>query len=182
MGYVASKEVAQLYVKNCDTKVLRPIREFKGFEKIELAPGETKTVTFTLNKRSFAYFDERIHDWAVPSGTYQIEIGKNSRCIELSAPVEVTGNQILPDEYDYDSVTEDLLEDPRIAEYVKGYLAVFGNDREKTDVEKESMNEEMEYASMMYSPLRSGIYFSGGKFKYDDIDEFLEEINKIIKK
>ena len=44
------------------------------------------------------------------------------------------------------------------------------------------MNEEMEYASMMYSPLRSGLYFSGGKIKYDDIDEFLEEINKIIKK
>lgn len=182
IGSVTSKEVVQLYVKNCDTKVLRPIREFKGFEKIELAPGETKTVTFTLNKRSFAYFDERIHDWAVPSGTYQIEIGKNSRCIELSAPVEVTGKQILPDEYDYDSITEDMLEDPRIAEYVKGYLAGFGNDREKTDVEKESMNEEMEYASMMYSPLRSGLYFSGGKIKYDDIDEFLEEINKIIKK
>ena len=182
VGSVTSKEVVQLYVKNCETKVLRPIREFKGFEKIELAPGETKTVTFNLNKRSFAYFDERIHDWAVPSGIYHIEIGKNSRCIELSAQVNVIGKPILPDKYDYDSVMEDLLEDPRIIEYVKTYISNMSDEREKSDVEKESMNEEMEYAGLMYSPLRSGLYFTGGKIRYDDIDEFLEEINKIIKK
>ena len=182
VGSVTSKEVVQLYVKNCDTKVLRPIREFKGFEKIELVPGETKAVTFNLNKRSFAYFDERIHDWAVPSGTYEIEIGKNSRCIELSAPVNVIGKPILPDKYDYDSITEDLLDDPRIADFVKAYLTGAKDDHERSEVEKESMNEEMEYAGMMYSPLRSGLYFSAGKIRYDDIDEFLEEINKIISK
>ena len=133
VGSVTSKEVVQLYVKNCETKVLRPIREFKGFEKIELAPGETKTVTFNLNKRSFAYFDERIHDWAVPSGIYHIEIGKNSRCIELSAQVNVIGKPILPDKYDYDSVMEDLLEDPRIIEYVKTYISNMSDEQKRGD-------------------------------------------------
>lgn len=183
VGKVASKEVVQLYVKNCDTRILRPVREIKGFEKIYLLPGETKTVTFTLNKRSFAYYEEEIHDWAVPSGTYEIEIAKNSRCIVLSAPIEVTGKPILPDEYNYDSITEDLLEDPRIADIVRNHLSDngFNTDREKSEVEKESMNEEMEYASMMFSPLRSGLYFSGGTIRYDDIDDYLEEINKAIK-
>ncbi|MBO4347536.1 MAG: glycoside hydrolase family 3 C-terminal domain-containing protein, partial [Lachnospiraceae bacterium] len=178
---VKAKEVVQLYVKNCETKVLRPIREFKGFEKIELVPGETKTVTFNLNKRSFAYFDERIHDWAVPTGTYEIEIGKSSRDIQLSAPVNVIGKPVLPDKYDYNSVTEDLIEDPRITNYVKNYLTGAKDDHERSEVEKESMNEEMEYAGVMFSPLRSGLYFSAGKIRYDDIDEFLEEINKVIK-
>ena len=54
--------------------------------------------------------------------------------------------------------------------------------REKSEIEKESMNEEMEYASFMYSPLRSGLYFSEGKILYDKIDELLEEINKIVAK
>ena len=83
--------------------------------------------------------------------------------------------------YDYNSVTEDLFEDPRIIELVKKRFSESADDREKSEVEKESMNEEMEYAGLMYSPLRSGLYFSSGKIRYDDIDEFLEEINKIIK-
>ncbi|MCR5848160.1 MAG: glycoside hydrolase family 3 C-terminal domain-containing protein [Lachnospiraceae bacterium] len=180
-GSVESKEVVQLYVKNCDTKVLRPIREFKGFEKISLKPGETKTVEFKLCKRSFAYYEEIVKDWVVPAGTYEIEIGKDSRNIILSKSVNITSTPILPDSYDYDTITEDLLDDPRISDLVKEYIGKGNPDREKSEVEMESINEEMEYAGMMYSPLRSGLYFTGGNIRYDDIDEFLEKINKAIK-
>ena len=180
IGKVEAKEAVQLYVKNCESEIIRPVREFKGFEKVNLLPGETKTVTFKLNKRSFAYYEERISDWAVPSGTYEIEIGKSSRSIELSDSVNIKSDLILPDFYDYDTISEHLLQDPRIAEVLKEYYNKMRDDREKSDVEKESMNEEMENASFLYSPLRSGLYFSAGKIKYSDIDEFLEKANSII--
>ncbi len=180
IGKVEAKEAVQLYVKNCESEIIRPVREFKGFEKVNLLPGETKTVTFKLNKRSFAYYEERISDWAVPSGTYEIEIGKSSRSIELSDSVNIKSDLILPDFYEYDTISEHLLQDPRIAEVLKEYYNKMRDDREKSDVEKESMNEEMENASFLYSPLRSGLYFSAGKIKYSDIDEFLEKANSII--
>jgi len=181
VGSIKAKEVAQLYVKNCSTPVLRPIREFKGFEKVSLEPGETKTVYFTLNKRSFAYYDEDIRDWYVPSGEYIIEIGKSSRDIILSKPVNITSKPILPEKYDYDSIMEDLLNDPRISDLLDEYNSSFMDEaREKSEVEMESMNEEMDQAGFMYSPLRSGLYFSDGKIGYTKIDELLDKINKRI--
>ena len=183
IGSVEAKEIVQLYVKNAKTPVLRPIREFKGFDKISLKPGETKNVSFTLNKRSFAYYEEQIHDWYVPAGEYEIEIGKNSRDIVLSKSINVKSEPILPDHYDYDSVMEDLLRDPRIKDIMDRYNNAFKEEsREKSEVEMESMNEEMENAGFMYSPLRSGLYFSEGRNLYDRIDALLAEINERIKK
>ena len=185
VGSVAGKEVVQLYVKNCDTPVIRPIREFKGFDKVYLKPGETKTVNFTLNKRSFAYYEEKINDWAVPAGTYTIEIGKSSRDIVLSKEVKVDSAPILPDHYDYDTITEELIADPRIKDLLdKYYFQVDNafNDREKSEIEKESMNEEMDKASFLFSPLRSGLYFSGGSIRYAQIDELLKMVNERISK
>lgn len=180
IGNREAKEAVELYVKNCESDIIRPIREFKGFDKVNLLPGETKTVTFKLNKRSFAYFDERIMDWAVPSGTYEIEIGNSSRDIVLSRKVNITSTPILPDSYDYDTIMQHLLEDKRIEECLGKYINFTKDDREKSDVEKESMNEEMESSSFLFSPLRSGLYFSAGKIRYKDIDAFLEEANRII--
>ena len=183
IGSVEAKEAVQLYVKNCKTSVLRPVRELKGFDKVSLKPGETKTVTFTLSKRSFAYYEEKIRDWYVPSGEYEIEIGKNSRDIVLSKSVNITSEPILSDHYDYDSVMEDLLRDPRIKDIMDKYNNAFRDEsREKSEVELESMNEEMENAGFMYSPLRSGLYFSEGRNLYDRIDKLLEEINERISK
>lgn len=78
-GKVVGKTVIQLYVSDLVQEVKRPVKELKGFQKIELNPGEMKTVTFTLNKRSFAWWDERIHDWNVSSGNYKIIIGQSSK-------------------------------------------------------------------------------------------------------
>ena len=55
-GNVTGKEIVQLYVKNAPMEVQRPIRELRGFAKVELAPGEEKELSFTLSKRDFAYY------------------------------------------------------------------------------------------------------------------------------
>ena len=68
-GSMAGKEVVQLYVADKESTVIRPVKELRDFAKVELAPGETKTVSFTLDKRAFAYYSVRIHDWHVETGT-----------------------------------------------------------------------------------------------------------------
>ncbi len=95
-GAVVGKEVVQLYVGEQNSKVRRPVRELKGFEKIELAPGESKTVTFVLNKRSFAYYETAIHDWFVESACYEISVGSSSRDIRAGGVVQVEGTGYLP--------------------------------------------------------------------------------------
>ena len=56
-GTCTRKEVVQLYVRDEQSRVNRPVRELKGFEKVELAPGEETTVSFTLGKKAFAYYE-----------------------------------------------------------------------------------------------------------------------------
>ena len=55
--HISGKEVVQLYVKDCTSSAIRPEKELKGFEKVFLNPGETKTVTMELDKRSFAWYN-----------------------------------------------------------------------------------------------------------------------------
>lgn len=78
-GNLPGKEIVQLYVKANDSSVSRPYKELKGFAKTRLLePGEEEQITFTLDKRSFAYFDETIHEWVVEPGIYTIIVGGTS--------------------------------------------------------------------------------------------------------
>ncbi|MDR1939495.1 MAG: glycoside hydrolase family 3 C-terminal domain-containing protein [Clostridiales bacterium] len=88
VGNVAGGEVAQIYVKDVESTIFRPEKELKGFRKVYLEPGETKTVTVGLTDRAFAYYNVNISDWAVESGQFEILVGKSSRDIALSASVD----------------------------------------------------------------------------------------------
>ena len=77
-GSVAGAEVAQLYVSDPSAKVSRPERELKGFEKVRLAPGETKHVTLNLDARAFSYWDEAAHKWTIDPGKFVIRVGDSS--------------------------------------------------------------------------------------------------------
>jgi beta-glucosidase len=84
-GQRAGAEVVQLYVHQEKPSVPRPPKELKGFQKIFLKPGETKTVTLPLDNRSFAYFSEQKNDWVVEPGKFDILIGSSSRDIRQKA-------------------------------------------------------------------------------------------------
>jgi beta-glucosidase len=84
-GSVAGAEVAQLYVSDPSTKVTRPERELKGFDKVRLAPGETKHVTLNLDARAFSYWDEAAHKWTIDPGKFVIRVGDSSESTPLSA-------------------------------------------------------------------------------------------------
>lgn len=70
--------VAQLYIAPPSGGVERPAKELKAFQRVELRPGESKTVSLTLRPRDFAFFDERTNDWHVASGTYTLRLGASS--------------------------------------------------------------------------------------------------------
>jgi beta-glucosidase len=81
--------VAQLYVRPPSTGPIdRPVQELKGFARVELKPGETKTVTFPLNARSFSYWDVTAHDWKPVPGEYEIAVGQSSRDIAAKTKLE----------------------------------------------------------------------------------------------
>lgn len=78
-GTRAGAEVVQLYVHDPEPKLDRPVRELKGFTKLELAPGATKNVRLAVRARDLAYFDETGHQWKADAGKYDIEVGTSSR-------------------------------------------------------------------------------------------------------
>ena len=82
-GNRAGKEIIQLYVRDCEASLVRPPKELKGFAKISLEPGETKTVSFQLDFRSFAFYDPQLNDWVAEAGDFEIQVGASSRDIRL---------------------------------------------------------------------------------------------------
>ena len=88
-GGVDGAEIAQVYVADVDSTIYRAPKELKGFRKIFLKAGEEKTVSVTLDKRAFAYYNVALGDWHVESGEFKILVGASSRDIRLEGSVEV---------------------------------------------------------------------------------------------
>ena len=86
-GKAAGAEVAQLYVSDPSAKATRPERELKGFEKVSLAPGETKRVTLSLDARTFSYWDETAHKWTIDPGKFVVRVGDSSENTPLTAEI-----------------------------------------------------------------------------------------------
>ncbi|HSJ87481.1 MAG TPA: glycoside hydrolase family 3 C-terminal domain-containing protein [Anaerolineales bacterium] len=86
-GRVVGKEIVQLYVRDVKATFARPEMELKAFEKIELQPKQTKTITFTLDREAFWYFDTVMDAWSVEPGEFEILVGASSRDIRVSGMV-----------------------------------------------------------------------------------------------
>ncbi len=83
-GNTAGAETVQIYVGDDDSTLIRPPKELKGFSKIFLEPGESKTVRFSLNKRAFQYYDPYRGDWRLEPGDFYILVGNSSQNILLT--------------------------------------------------------------------------------------------------
>jgi len=88
-GNRAGAEVVQLYVHDEDAKIDRPVHELKGFSRVELKPGEEKTVRFTLDRTALSYWDPAKRAWTADPGRFQIEVGASSRDIPMKLPLEL---------------------------------------------------------------------------------------------
>ncbi|MEY8420617.1 glycoside hydrolase family 3 C-terminal domain-containing protein [Oscillospiraceae bacterium 44-5] len=98
-GKIDGAEVAQLYVSKLSSEVFRPAKELKGFRKVFLKAGESKTVAIPLDDKAFRYFNVKTNQFEVEGGEYQILIGASVADIKLSGSVSVAGTNA-PNPYD----------------------------------------------------------------------------------
>lgn len=174
------KETVQLYVSDLTGAVRRPLKELKGFEKTALDPGETKTVTMTLDKRSFAWYNTDINDWYAASGDYEILIGASSRDIRLKTTVHLTCTQVLPLKLTFNSTMGDLIADERSREFglelkkkMDEFFGVSGSDTKLSD--DDSDEDPMAEAMAAAQPLRSVVAF--GLLGKEEFRKKLDELN-----
>lgn len=176
IGKMRGKEIVQLYVRDVEKSVIRPDKELKGFEKVELDIGEEKVVTFTLDKRAFAYYNTEIKDWYVESGEFEILIGKSSQEIVLSELVLVNSTTEIKKKFHMNSTLGDIMIYPggldKLNQYMHEYLKKHGMDK-GIKYMKQSMDTEM----VKYTPLRCLPSFSGNEVTKETVIELLKDLN-----
>lgn len=89
-GRRAGKEVVQLYIQDVASSLQRPGKELKSFAKVQLAPGEAKTVTFAIARGALAYYDDLAHQWMAEAGEFKILIGSSAQDIRAEATFTLT--------------------------------------------------------------------------------------------
>ena len=97
-GDRAGAEIVQLYVAKPDAKIFRPAQELKGFAKVPLRPGESRTVVIPLDEKAFRYWNTQTDRWEIEGGQYELRVGASCADIRLTAAVEIAGTDA-PDPY-----------------------------------------------------------------------------------
>ena len=183
-GSMAAKEIVQFYVRPVSPVKNRPVRELKGFDKIALAPGETGTVTVTLDSRAFAYWEDTIHDWYVEGGEYAVEAAASSRDIRLTETVAVE-NRPLPVRVTMDTTLGDLMTIPGASEALgelAGRITLLDTQKEETTAAaQEAISTEMQAAMMRDMTVHSLCSFSGGALTRDDLQALVDRLNRLQK-
>lgn len=171
-GNFDGKEIVQLYVGECSPKIARPVKELKGFKKIELKKGEEKMVEFTLDRRSFAYWDERRGDWSVDSGKFGIFIGAASSDIRAVGEITVHAEKS-PEKLTIYSYLRDLRMHPNGKAAITHILKVMGKDENEifSDSEKDALT------SLDWCPLRNVVTMYGMKMSISELQKLLDEVN-----
>lgn len=186
VGSTFGKEVIQLYVrpKENERHITRPIRELKGFKKVGLNPGETKKVVFKLDKRSFAEWNEIIHDWHVEKGYYGIEICKDASTVSLKEAVFYDSKDVheaITFNSPIDVLNKTKLGHEFLLKHQDALKKIFGKFYdEKTnqlvfnsEIERKVTEELHLYSKNLYSLPQ----FIPG-ITIDDIQKLIDEINK----
>jgi beta-glucosidase len=87
-GTRAGAEIAQLYLQPPPSPIDRPVKELKGFARVTLQPGESQTVSFTLDSAAMSYYDPAVHDWVAQPGRFTVLVGASSRDIRAKSDFE----------------------------------------------------------------------------------------------
>lgn len=182
IGAVAGKEVVELYVADHTGAAFRPVKELKNFVKVELHPGEEKTVSMELNKRSFAWYNEEIHDWYAASGTYEILVGSSSRDIRLKEHVTVLSTTKIPMQIHMNTTISELLAEPKakavISDLVDKMMVNMGGGAQEGTAASEAITPEMTLKMMENSPLRSLRSFAG--LSTEEVQSLIEKIQETV--
>ncbi len=180
VGRYPGYEVVQLYVSDNESTVLRPLKELKGFKKVYLRPEEEKTVTFTLDKRSFAYYSVKTHDYLVESGDFTIMVGASSADIRRTAQIYVEGTTDIPLSVNMTTAIMEILETKKGREILGPVIeGIRGNGSDEDSEHDESMGEggaEMFDAMIREMPI--GNLPSFGIIGMDQVKKLITRLNK----
>ncbi len=168
-GPVAGKEIAQLYIREQNPKVVRPEKELKDFQKVSLEPGEETTLSFTLQKRDFAYFDNVTKDWMVNPGAFEIMVCASSTDLRLKQSIELEiTDETLP-VITRDSLLKEVRKHPKAQSLYNDLIDGFemGNPDEQ-DMAVRAFLEDM--------PIYKVSAFSEGRFSEAKLDEHLKKL------
>jgi beta-glucosidase len=112
-GHLAGKEIVQVYVRDRASGLVRPDKELKGFAKVALEPGETRTVAVKLDFRAFAYYHPAYKQWITENGDFDILIGASATDIRHALRVTLASTLNLPCILDQESTVREWMADPR---------------------------------------------------------------------
>lgn len=112
-GKVAGKEIVQVYVHDQKSSLVRPEKELKGFAKVELKPGETKTVSIKLDFRAFAFYHPKHKQWITETGDFDLIIAASSADVRETLKVTLESTLELPCLIDKESTIREWMEDPK---------------------------------------------------------------------
>jgi len=175
-GKVTGKEIVQLYVSDTKSTLQRPEKELKKFVKIELAPGESKEVSFKLNSRDFSYFDAKRNMWIAESGEYVIAAAASSRDIKLSETINLQSTQQVPlmfDEYTFfleywnNKQTREIL-----LEYMPNWIRGIVTEGDEAEIR--------EYQGFMVEhPMIKYPYITHGEITHEQVKELVEKCKEL---
>jgi beta-glucosidase len=157
-GYLAGKEVVQVYVHDRQSRLVRPLKELKGFAKVELQPGETKTVSIPLDFRSFAYYHPAYKQWITEDGEFDLLIGASSADIRFTQAVTLQSTLELPPILRRESTVRDWLNDPRGKPIVEPLVQKIIEHKQKV-LEADGRGGEVLVVEEMDMPLLSILHF-----------------------
>jgi beta-glucosidase len=164
IGPVAGAEVVQVYVRDVDASVARPVRELKGFAKVALEPGESRQVTVDLDQRAFSFWSELLGKWVVEAGDFSIEVGRHSRDLPLTHTIAVDAPSIAPP-LTADSTLHEWMADEQGLALIKEAVAAGQHDPTR-DAELVSVIGTM--------PMSTLAAFEGMSIDHDTLDKLVE--------
>lgn len=170
-GDMVGKEVIQLYVRDVESSVIRPEKELKEFAKVELTPGEEKKVRFTLDKRSFAYYNVDIKDWYVETGDFEILAGPSVMDLPLKTIIRVNSTSSIKKVFDRNSTFVEIAEHPVGAMVVKKIMENMSQMFGDSDIFDKDAIQEMAKTNT----LRSLITF--GAMNEEELNGLIQQLN-----
>ncbi|CAM3276806.1 beta-glucosidase [Vagococcus fessus] len=180
-GNTKGKEIVQLYVLPLGATVPRPIKELKGFDKVELEPNASTEVTFIVDKEALKYFDSVANEWYVASGEYQLAVGKSADQLVLKTSITVENNTPLATRVTRNTPVRDVAADPKKYEIARELFETWYSliVREKTS-DNDKVDTELGIATYNNMPLRGIINFSQGQLIDDEkLDKLITKLNAV---
>lgn len=166
-GAMAGKEIVQVYVHDQNSSLIRPQKELKGFAKVPLEPGETKTASIFLDFRAFAFYHPEYRLWITEDGDFDLLVGSSSADIRATLPVNLQSTVNLPFILDEDSTVKEWLDDLRSKTVLMQFMAQMDEESQKvfaegTEGEQNSIGMNT-WDSMIDMPLMSVLMFAREK-------------------